>query len=304
MPHPALTLTTGAKSNLFLRVIGRRPDGFHELESVFHTLDLVDDMELRPLDGGALEIEMVAAAGVGSPLPAPEDNIVIRAARVLQELTPPDEHGARPGARIWIRKRIPVGGGLGGGSSNAAGALLALDRLWELDLDRDALLGKAEALGSDVPYCLDGDGTALVGGRGENVARLPGPPAPLWFVLGMSDQPLLTAEVYAALGSSSPEGPPVAPFTLALGQGDVGELGQLLHNDLEAAALSLRPTLAEDKQALTDAGALGACVSGSGPTIFALAPDRDEAAAIAAMVGSRFDRVAVASSAARCVTFR
>jgi 4-diphosphocytidyl-2-C-methyl-D-erythritol kinase len=120
----------------------------------------------------------------------------------------------------------------------------------------------------------------------------------------MSDQPLLTAEVYAALGNSSPEGPSVAPFTLALRQGDVGELGQLLHNDLEAAALSLRPTLAEDKEALTDAGALGACVSGSGPTIFALAPDRDEAAAIAAKVESRFDRVAVASSADRCVTFR
>jgi len=299
MPLPALSLTTGAKINLFLRVIGHRPDGFHELESVFHTLDLVDDMELLPLDGGALEIDMVAAAGVGSPLPAPEDNIVIRSARVLQELTE-----ARPGARIRIRKRIPVGGGLGGGSSNAAGALLGLDRLWQLDLDRDTLVAKAEALGSDVPYCIDGDGTALVGGRGENLARLPGPPAPLWFVLGMSDQPLLTADVYAALEDHSPQGPSVAPFTLALGQGDVAELGRLLHNDLEPAALSLRPRLEEDKQALLEAGALGACISGSGPTIFALATDRREASVIAAKVEARFDRVAVASSAERCVTFR
>lgn len=291
-------MTTGAKINLFLRVLGRRSDGFHELESTFHSLDLADDIEVSALPGGRLEVQMAPAADRTTILPAQEDNIVLAAARRLQELAP-----GRPGACMRIRKRIPVGGGMGGGSSNAAGALLALDRLWELDLDRAELLELGAELGSDVPYCLDGGGTALVSGRGENVAALPGPPERLWFVLGMSDEPLLTADVYGALKAPSAEGPSVAPVTLALGQGDVGELGQLLHNDLEAPAFSLRPRLEDDKQALIEAGALGACLSGSGPTLFALVRDEDAAAAVAGRVQDRFDRTAVAASAASCVTF-
>ena len=292
-----LLLTTGAKVNLFLRVLGRRPDGFHELESIFQSIDLADDMEVGPLPEGAIEIEMEASGDAELELPASDDNIVAAAARRIQDLGED-----QLGASLRIHKRIPVAGGMGGGSSNAAGALLALERLWGLDLERSKLLEIAADLGSDVPYCLEG-GTCLVGGRGENLARLPGPPAPLWFVLGISDKPLLTADVYAALHDAAPEGPSVAPFTLALGQGDVAELGQLLHNDLEAPAISLRPRLRKDKEALLEAGALGACVTGSGPTVFGLAPDEVSAAEIADRVRDRFDRVIVSSSAPRCVTF-
>lgn len=299
MEAPApVRLTTGAKINLFLRVLGRRADGFHELESIFHTLDLVDHLEISPLPGGKLEVDIDSDRLAGEELPSFEDNIVTAAARRLQELAP-----GRPGAAIRIHKRIPVAGGMGGGSSNAAGALLALDRLWGLDLDRTTLLEVGAELGSDVPYCLDAEGTALVGGRGESVTRLPGPPAPLSFVLGISDEPLLTAEVYAAVTDPSPDGPSAAPVTLALGQGDLGELAQLLHNDLETPALALRPRLQDDKEALLAAGCLGAVVTGSGPTVAGLARDAGHANDIAERVRARFDRVVVAASARSCVTF-
>ena len=297
-PPGTLSLTTGAKINLFLRVLGRRPDGFHEIESIFHTLALADEMEVSERADDRIEIEMEAAAGAALEFPKPEDNIVMAAARRLQALAP-----GRPGASVHIRKRIPVAGGMGGGSSNAAGALLALDRLWGLELERATLLEIGAELGSDVPYCLDGDGTALVGGRGENLARLPGPPEPLWFLLGISDEPLLTGDVYGALEDPAPEGPSVAPFTLALGQGDVTELGQLLHNDLEAPAVALRPRLKEDKEALLEAGAVGACVTGSGPTVFGLAAGEAGARDIASRVADRFDRVVVTSSGDACVRF-
>ena len=294
----ALRLTTAAKINLFLRVLGRRADGFHELESIFHTLDLVDDLEVSPLPEGRLEVNIESDRPASAELPSFEDNIVTAAARKLQELAP-----GRPGAALRVHKRIPIGGGMGGGSSNAAGALLALDRLWQLDLDRAALLQVGAELGSDVPYCLDADGTALVGGRGESVMRLPGPPTPLWFVLGISDEPLLTSQVYGAVVDPSPQGPSAAPVTLALGQGDAGELARLLHNDLEAPALSLRPRLRDDKEALLTAGCLGAVVTGSGPTVVGLVSDRAHAGEVAARVEARFDRVEVASSARSCVTF-
>lgn len=294
-----LRLTTGAKINLFLRVVGRRSDGFHELESIFHSLDLVDDMEVSSRPDGRLEVEMTAEPGSSSTaFPAEEDNIVLTAARRLQEVAVGDH-----GARIRVHKRIPVGGGMGGGSSNAAGALLALDRLWGLDLERSTLLELAADIGSDVPYCLEGSATALVGGRGEKVAPLPGPPRPLWFVLGISHEPLLTSDVYEALEGPTAEGPSVAVVTLALGEGDVNELGHLLYNDLERPAFALRPRLRDDKEALLEAGALGACLSGSGPTLFGLAPDRDAALALADTVAPRFDRVRVAASARSCINF-
>lgn len=293
-----LRLTTGAKINLFLRVLGRRPDGFHELESIFHSLDLVDDMDVIRLPDARIEVEMEAASGAAMHLPSPDDNIVTAAARRLRELG-----SEELGASIRIRKRIPVAGGMGGGSSNAAGALLALDRLWELGLERSFLLELAAELGSDVPYALAGDGSALVGGRGETLARLPGPPERLWFVLGISDEPLLTADVYAALDELPADGPAAAPFALALGQGDAVELGQLLHNDLEGPAIALRPRLEDDKKALVEAGALGACVTGSGPTVFGLAQDEATASAVAAKVQGLFDRVAVAASADSCISF-
>ncbi|MDP8910274.1 MAG: 4-(cytidine 5'-diphospho)-2-C-methyl-D-erythritol kinase [Actinomycetota bacterium] len=289
-----LRLRTGAKLNLFLRVVGRRPDGYHELESIFQSLDFGDDLQVAEAPDDEITVAMHSEVVVG--LPSQEQNLAYIAARRLQEAT-----STRRGARVQIDKRIPLGGGLGGGSSNAAGVLLALDQLWKLGLERRRMLELAAEIGSDVPYCLGGGATCLVTGRGEKLAPLPPPPRPLWFVLGMSDEPLATATVYAGLGELTEHRPAVAPVTMALGAGDVAELGELLHNDLEPVALRLRPELRERKDALRAAGAVGVALSGSGPTLFGLAGDEAGAHAIAERVLGAFDRVVVTSSSSGCV---
>ena len=296
-PGGTLRLRTGAKLNLFLRVVGLRPDGFHELESIFHSLDFADDLEVTSTDDGRVSVSVEAGDLPALNLPSQEDNLVYRAALELQR------HAAVPvGAAMKLTKRIPIGGGLGGGSSNAAGALLALEELWDLDLERQTLLKLACEIGSDVPYCLAGGTTSLVTGRGEALTALPAAPVPFWFVLGVSDEPLYTADVYAEF-DRVPTDDRLAPaaMTMALGAGDVDELGSLLFNALEPAALRLRPDLSERKRALLEAGALGAAVSGSGPTLFGVARDEAHAREIASAVAADFDRVIVACSSSGCV---
>lgn len=292
-----LRLKTSAKVNLFLSVVGRRGDGYHELQGIFHSVDLVDDLAAAPTDG-AIRVDVESENGARL-LPSLRENLVYRAALALKE-----HAGVSRGAELHLTKRIPIGGGLGGGSSNAAGALLALDRLWELHLEQGALLELAAHLGSDVPFCLSGAGTSLVAGRGEQLAPLPPPPTLLWFVLGLSDVPLATPEVYSSLTQDEVgiEQSP-APMTMALAEGDVAEVAALLSNDLEAPAFRLRGELAAKKQALLDAGALGAGLSGSGPTLFGIVEDRQSAERIAGEVGDIFDRVAVVCSTPSCVTF-
>lgn len=290
-------LKTGAKLNLFLRVAGRRPDGYHELESVFHSLDFADDLEVVPVAASDIVVTMEPGETPVGHLPPLENNLVYEAARRLQQ-----HAGLDAGAHIALTKRIPVGGGLGGGSSNAAGTLLALDEVWELGLDRKTLLELGFAIGSDVPYCLAGGTTSLVTGRGESLSPLPGSGSRLWFVLGISDQPLLTADVYDEFDRDpSSDRASTAALTMALGAGDVQELGSLLFNALEVPAFRLRPDLVPRKQALLEAGAVGACLSGSGPTLFGLARDEQHARQVASKAGPSFDRVVVARSSSGCV---
>ncbi len=291
-----LRVRTGAKLNLFLRVVGRRPDGYHELESIFQALDLADDLAIDPVPNGRITVHMEAEAGPPADFPPERDNLVYLAALRLQEAS-----GIRLGASIRVTKRIPLGGGLGGGSSNAAGALAALNEVWGLGLDRARLLQLASEIGSDVPFCLSGGASSVVTGRGERLARLPAAPAPLWFVLGISNAPLSTAAVYRALPGAVAEGPPVAPVAAAVAAGGAAAVARLLHNDLEPVALRLRPELAGKKDALLEAGALGAALTGSGPTLFAVAAGEASARSIEATVEGVFDRVAVTCSAPRCV---
>lgn len=290
-----IRVRTHAKLNLFLRVIGRRPDGYHEIESIFHGVSLADDIAIRPNSGEDVEVVMHA----GSESPSEEikvaDNLAHLAARSLI-----DRGVTATGVRIDIRKNIPIGGGLGGGSSNAAGVLVALNELWGAELSSEDLNEVGASVGSDVPYCLVG-GTMLATARGEKLTSLPSP-ADLHFVLGISHTPLLTKDVYDRwdhLGVESGDGS--ASMTLALGTGDPVEVSQLLHNDLESATFSLRPELQEAKYAISEAGALGAAVTGSGPTLFGLAADAEHARDIASKIRDSFDRVEIAHTARRCV---
>ncbi|MDQ3915339.1 MAG: 4-(cytidine 5'-diphospho)-2-C-methyl-D-erythritol kinase [Actinomycetota bacterium] len=292
---PHVRIKTHAKLNLFLRVLGRRADGYHEVETILHGIEMGDEIEVALTDSGKIEVEMMLADSVSELLPPSEQNTVWHAAQRLVE------HGARnEGVVIKIVKRIPIGAGLGGGSGNAAGVLVALNELWKTELNRDGLVGVAGRVGSDVPYCISG-GTALATARGESLTPLPSP-ATLWFVLGISHDPLLTRDVYAVWEpdrGTDPVGS--AEMTLALGAQDVEEVAALLYNDLERPAFSLRPELAGKKKALIEAGALGAVMSGSGPTLFGIASDEAHAREVAAGVEDHFDKVVVTSSRPECI---
>jgi 4-diphosphocytidyl-2-C-methyl-D-erythritol kinase len=282
-------MRTHAKVNLFLRVLGRRADGYHEIETILHGIALADDLEVRATSTRSIDIDMGLAPELRGVLPSSGENLVTRAARSVAEVA-----GGRWGAVITGTKHIPLGSGLGGGSSNAAGTLVALNELWGARLRSDELAARAARLGSDVAYFLEG-GTALATSRGEEITGLVSL-SMLWLVLGISHDPMLTADVYGAWDAlgSAPEN--AAPMVMALGAGDSAAVASLLHNDLEAPAFRLRPVLAQLKEAMLAAGAVGALMSGSGPTIFGIARDGAHARSIAARVDGVFDLVAVTSS--------
>jgi 4-diphosphocytidyl-2-C-methyl-D-erythritol kinase len=238
---------------------------------------------------------MTLGEGVRGDVPPHDENLAFVAAKTLV-----DRVGATTGLDIDIAKKIPMGAGLGGGSGNAAGVLVAANELLNAGMDRSALNEVALAVGSDVPFCLLG-GTALVTGRGEKLTAMPSPES-MCFVVGLSADPLLTREVYSKWDELEPvDAIGSATMTMALSSGDPGEIAQLLHNDLEPAAFALRPGLHAKKEAMAAAGALGAGMTGSGPTIFGIASSKEHAKEIAAKVTGSFDRVVIADSAAACV---
>lgn len=216
----------------------------------------------------------------------------------LNGLAVPRLRGTRgPRTVIDLDKRIPVAGGMAGGSADAAGALVALNTLWGCDLLTDELRQVAASVGSDVPFCLIG-GTALATGRGTALAQVLCRGTFHW-VIGESDEPLATSEVYRAWDERCrPSEIEPDAVLAALRGGDAVALGAALHNDLEPAAMALRPELAERKAALLDAGALGAVLSGSGPTMVALAADAVGARALSDAVRPMFTTVSVARSPA------
>jgi 4-diphosphocytidyl-2-C-methyl-D-erythritol kinase len=278
-------LRAHAKLNLFLAIGGLRADGFHDLTSVFHAIDLADDVVLRPGDAITMRMEVPGEVGAGVNL----------ATRSLDEL-------GIDGLAVDITKRIPMAAGLGGGSSDAGAVLVGAREARELTLSDEELIVTGARVGSDVPFFVAGGGTALVEGRGERVTpietRFHG-----WFVIGITFTPLSTADVYARwdeLGDRS-RAPSVEPFLDALSTGDLADVGALLHNDLEAATFDMLPELAHKKEALLEAGALGAQAAGSGPTLFALAAGPEHAQSIAEAVGGLFDRVHVVASSPRSV---
>jgi 4-diphosphocytidyl-2-C-methyl-D-erythritol kinase len=193
-----LSLAAPAKINWTLEVLGKRPDGYHEVRTIFQTINLYDTLILSPADGLSLTVRGARRGFRRDSRAAPEGNLVYRAARLLQERT-----GCGRGADIRLHKNIPVAAGLGGGSSDAAAALRGLRELWELPISDDELAGLAASLGSDVPFFLRG-GAALASGRGEVLRPLPDGPAQ-HFVLAWPKSgerpPDKTARMYAALRS-------------------------------------------------------------------------------------------------------
>jgi len=274
----AVRVRVPAKVNLHLAVGPLRPDGYHELTTIYHAISLCDEVSARRGDQLTLTMEG-EGAGV---LPLDESNLVLRAARALAEAAGVPAH-----ARLHLRKQIPVAGGLAGGSADAAAALVACDALWGTGMSRDELAVVAARIGSDVPFLVYG-GTALGTGRGETVSPVLARSTTWHWVVAVADEGLSTPSVYAELDrlrSTEPVEPELGPpdaLLAALRQREPGVLAAALGNDLEPAALSLRPSLAGTLAAGRKAGALAGLVSGSGPTCVFLASDGTRAAALAA----------------------
>ncbi len=261
MTAPSITVRCPAKVNLSLRVLRRRPDGYHDLDVVFQAIDLWDTLEVRPDS----ELRLTCS---DSSLPTDESNLVIRAAALLRgRLGRGDE-----GARLHLDKTIPVEGGLGGGSSNAAGTLLACSRIWGLqptDLDLQEM---ARELGADVPFFLTG-GTAKGAERGDLITKLDDL-GPVPILLGVPPFGMSTAEVFQACSArlTLPQNGVslrlVSPHKW-LTENDFGSMV----NDLEGVVFDQWPTLKQFRDGLIEEGALGALLSGSGSTVYGIFRD-------------------------------
>ena len=279
-----------AKINLSLGVGPVRRDGFHPLATVYQAIGLYDEITVRPAASTSLT---VSGEDIDvSDVPTDGSNLALKAATLLAA-----HHGVDEGVEMHILKRIPVAGGLAGGSTDAAGALVACDALWGTNTSREEMLAIAAELGSDVPFCLVG-GTAIGSGRGELVA-----PAmtrgKYWWVLALADGGLSTPAVYREfdkLHDASPASEPEVPTGLmaALRSGDVEMLGKALTNDLQPAAFCLRPELEELLAFGIQGSAHGALVSGSGPTCLFLAENETHATQVRGWLSSSVPNIVYA----------
>lgn len=270
-----IALPAYAKINLTLEVLGKRPDGYHEIRSVLQTIDLADRLtfEANP------EIRLVCS----DPGLVSEDNLVLRAARLLSAETHCDK-----GALLYLEKRVPEAGGLGGGSSDAATTLVGLNQLWNLNLSRQRLASLGSRLGSDVPFLIYG-GTARAEGRGEKITPLR-PLPETWLVLlkpPLEPTPGKTARLYAQL---IPAHYTTGDLTQRLADAvDRGKSldASLLYNVFERVAFDFFPGLSEYRQRLIASGAASVHLAGSGPILFSLVGGEEEGQALCHRLGEQ-----------------
>ena len=271
-----LAVLAHAKVNLTLDVLGKRADGYHEIRSVILPVSLADTLVFTP----RAEVCLVTGGRFGSELPSPQEDIIGLAAKLLAE----DLGDSKAGCRVMVQKQLPLAAGLGGGSADAAATLVALNRLWGLHTGTSELARVASALGSDVPFCLE-ERPALASGRGEvlepiQVARS------LPLVLARPPVPKSTAEVYRSLLLGSIVSRPNQGAMLqALAEGDLEGIGAAMHNVLETVMVPRHPVIGALKSAILQAGALGAVMTGAGPTVVGLAKNGRHAKKIAAQLG-------------------
>lgn len=274
----SVTVRAPAKVNLELAVGAPRPDGFHDVATAYHAISMYDEVVVTLAD--RLAVSVSAGSGVVvDDVPQDASNLAATAVLALAR-----HLGRQPDVQVHITKSIPVAGGMAGGSADAAAALVACDALWQTGLSRTELAEVAAGLGSDVPFPLVG-GTALGTGRGEVLTPVLARGRFHW-VVALADGGLSTPAVYAECdrlrdGKVLPEPRVSDALMAALRAGDADALGHALHNDLQDAACSLRPALRQTLATGTEAGALGAMVSGSGPTVVFLARSPEHAIDIA-----------------------
>ena len=275
-----LKFKTPAKVNLGLHVHGKREDGFHELETIFQMVSLFDDVELELLSSGIkLECDMPG-------IPTDDTNLVCKAALLLRKSYQVEGKGVS----IRLKKKIPFGAGLGGGSGNAAGVLMGLNRLWDLNIEREKLFALAAELGSDVPFFLTSP-CALGKGRGERLKVLE-PCSKFQVLLVFPGFPIATSWVYQNLRLKLTKRPNnISILRKNLSLSDITSLGSQLYNDLESVVIQKFPEVKVVKDELWAWGALGVLLSGSGSTVFGIFDDPEKAQVACASLNGDWERV-------------
>lgn len=271
MSGKATRIQAPAKVNLYLKVLGKRPDGFHDLDTLFEALNFYDELSFSPGKSGIrLKCNI-------SSLPAGRENLVFKAASLLKGC-----YGIPTGVHIRLKKNIPIAAGLGGGSSDAAATLLALNRFWNLRLSQKILLKHAAELGSDVPFFILKSAYAIGRGRGERLKKVSSH-FKIWHVLVTPRLSVLAKDVYRSLNRRALTRSSTGAKMLAtqLKKRDFNKLKSLLHNTLERVLLDKYPVIQRLKEDLLKAGSEASMVSGSGPTVFGIAKSGQAARKIA-----------------------
>ena len=251
-----------AKINLHLEILGKRPDGYHEIRTLMHRIDLCDEMEISVEGQG---IKMVAE---GEGIPEGRENLACRAAQVFLE-----ELGSQRGLKISLKKRIPVAAGLGGGSSDAAAVMMGLNQLLETDWGDDRLMTLGAKIGADVPFFIFRK-PAMAEGFGERLTAV-GLPGPICLLLLIPPFSISTSWAYDAYDRMFPQGKEPGPVKNSFA--DIAEILPMMRNDLEAAALLIYPQIRQMKEELLAKGAQGALMTGSGPVIYGIFSSPTEA---------------------------
>jgi 4-diphosphocytidyl-2-C-methyl-D-erythritol kinase len=258
-----MKLRAHAKINIGLHILGKRTDGYHDLETVFHEINMFDEIELEPHDRLMMTADSIL-------VPIDETNLCLRAAQLLQS-----ELKVQQGVMINLKKNIPIGAGLGGGSSDAAAVLVGLNKLWGLKLKNNRLRKIATEIGSDIPFFVEG-GTAYATGRGEILQHFD-LDIPFWIVLVTPPRHVSTAWAYQSLKSDR-QGKAVDLRTALTEQiQEPKKLAAIVQNDFEPSVFEAHPEILQTKEKLTECGALFSLMTGSGSSVFGFFADADSA---------------------------
>lgn len=261
----SLTIKAYAKINLALDVVGRLPNGYHQVKMVMQTVGIYDELTLQRADSG---IVLTTDSG---ELPTDENNLIYKAVRLMQE-----KYGLQEGVRIHLQKRIPIAAGMAGGSTDAAAAMKGMCKLFRLEASERELMSEAVKIGADVPYCVMG-GTALAEGIGERLTALR-PVPELTLLVAKPGVSVSTQEVYRRLDAVElKRHPDIDGMVNAIGEGNLQGVVERLENVLEKVTIPACPVIETIKQRMLELGARSSLMSGSGPTVFGVFPDRESA---------------------------
>ena len=279
----SITLKSRAKINLSIDVLGKRQDGYHLVEMIMQTIDLYDLIEINEKDNDQITIKSTS-----DEIPLDCNNLVYKAANLIKKT-----FNINKGVEIHIRKNIPVAAGMAGGSSNAAAALVGLNKLWNLNLSNQQLEKIGLKLGADVPFCING-GAVLASGIGEELTPIKGLTKDVCILVCKPDLFVSTKEVYECIDSKDIDKRPNNKFLIeCLKNEDTRQLAENMFNVLEGVTMDKHPVIQQIKDIMTNNRALGAMMSGSGPTVFGLYENREDAVKCKAILEKQFKQTFV-----------